>query len=198
MNIVLASQSPYRKLQLENFGLKFTAVKPKIDEDALKKIGPQDLKDLTVFLAKAKAESLATDYPDSIILGSDQLAALNNERLDKPGSFAQAKLQLNKMQGKPHELITSLAVTHKGQTLIYTDVTEIALKTLSDNMIEAYLETDKPFDCAGSYKIEKAGLGLVASIKSQDPSAIQGLPMMSLVKAFEHMNIPLEKLWSPS
>ena len=198
MKIVLASQSPYRKLQLENFGLKFTAVTPKIDEEALKKIGPKDLKELTVFLAKAKAESLLTDYPDAMIIGSDQLASLNSERLDKPGHRDQAKIQLRKMQGKTHQLITSMALAHKGRTLIYTDVTEITLRQLSDSAIEAYLDQDKPFDCAGSYKIEKAGIALVANITSHDPSAIQGLPLMSLAQAFEQMNIPLDKIWSPS
>ncbi len=193
--LVLASQSPYRRLQLENFGLKFTAAKPALNEDQLKVVGPHDLTELTRFLALKKAESLAAQFPGALILGSDQLVDLGGERLDKPGTPEKAFAQLKRMGGHEHRLITSLAMCLNGESKLFTDVTTIRLKTLSDDMIKAYLAVDRPFDCAGSYKIEKAGLSLVQSINSGDPSAIQGLPMLSLMRGLDEYNLKVSELW---
>lgn len=195
MHLILASQSPYRRLQLENFGVRFKAVQPKVDESALKLTGPTDLVALTVFLARAKAESLASIYPDAAIIGSDQLVDLDGRRLDKPGSREQAKHQLECLQGRKHRLITSLAVVYCGQSAEFTDLTEIQLRTLDEETIEAYLDRDAPYDCAGSYKIEKAGLGIVERMQTQDPSAILGLPLIGLTKALSSLGIPLTQLW---
>lgn len=195
MQVILASQSPYRRAQLENFGVKFSAVKPKVDESALKKTGPPDLIDLTVYLARAKAESLVKDYPQAIIIGSDQIAEIDGRRLDKPGSYEQAKQQLQTLQGRTHRLITSLAVVHKGQMETRTDITKIQMRELDETSIETYLKLDQPFDCAGSYKIEKAGLSLVDRLFTEDPSAIQGLSLIGLTKALASLGISLSLLW---
>src|SRR5688572_14360609 len=92
--IILASQSPYRRAQMEAFGLPFTAKSPNVDESALKAQGPQDLVELTVFLARKKAESLRNEFPDAVIIGSDQLAECEGRRLDKPGTKENAHAQL--------------------------------------------------------------------------------------------------------
>ncbi len=193
--LILASQSPYRRQQLENFGLKFTAHKPAVDEEKLKTEGPKDLTELTRFLAVKKAESLRAEFPNGVILGSDQLADLGGQRLDKPGSHKNAFAQLKQMSGREHRLITSLAMIFEDRTELFTDVTVIRLKALSDEHIEAYLQKDKPYDCAGSYKIERAGMSLVESIKSEDPSAIQGLPMLSLMRGLEKYKIAVSDFW---
>lgn len=193
--LVLASQSPYRRQQLENFGLKFTAAKPAVDEEQLKLVGPKDLTELTRFLSLKKAESLVAQFPGALILGSDQLADLEGERLDKPGTFEKAFAQLKKMSGREHRLITSLGMCLNGESRLFTDVTTIRLKALSDDRIKDYLEVDQPFDCAGSYKIEKAGLSLVESINSADHSSIQGLPMLSLMRGFEEYKINVSDFW---
>lgn len=194
-SLILASQSPYRRQQLENFGFKFTAASPTVDEDQLKKEGPADLTELTRFLSEKKARSLQSQFPGALILGSDQLVELDGERLDKPGSEPKAHAQLTLMAGREHRLITSLAMVRDSQIHLFTDVTRIRLKELSSRMISAYLKTDRPFDCAGSYKIEKAGMSLVESIDSQDPSAIQGLPMLSLMRGLEKYKINVADLW---
>jgi septum formation protein len=193
--LVLASQSPYRRAQLESFGLKFITDKPLVDEEALKTQGPKDLAELTRFLSSKKALSLKLKYPNAVILGSDQLTDFHGERLDKPGSHERAFEQLKKMSGQEHRLITSLSVLFGETTLNYTDVTRIRLKTLDPDLITAYLKADQPYDCAGAYKIERAGLCLVESIESKDPSAIQGLPMMSLMRAFDSLGINLTDHW---
>ena len=195
MQLILASTSPYRRAQLEAFGLKFRAEKPKADESALKLSGPKDLEELTRFLSEKKARSLESDFPEALIIGSDQLADLSNERLDKPGSFAAAKAQLQRLSGHEHRLITSVALVSKGRCWIHTDITRIRLKMLSEAEIESYLETDEPFDCAGSYKIEKAGMALVEKIETKDPSAIQGLPMLGLTRGFQELGVSIAQLW---
>jgi septum formation protein len=195
MQLILASQSPYRKALLENFGLSFEAHRPAVDEDELKASGPEDLIELTRFLAFQKALSLQARFPKAVILGSDQMAEIDGRRLDKPGTHARAKEQLTAMQGRSHRLITSLCVISPSATHTFTDLTSIELRKLSAEDIEAYLQTDKPYDCAGSYKIEKAGMALVARLETQDPSAIQGLPLLSLTEAFYNLGIPWRELW---
>jgi septum formation protein len=138
---------------------------------------------------------LAAKHPGALILGSDQLVELEGARLDKPGTAEKAFAQLRAMSGKEHRLITSLAMILGSQTRIYTDVTTVRLKKLDDRTIEAYLRVDLPFDCAGSYKIERAGLSLVESIDSKDPSAVQGLPMLSLMRGFEEYKLAVSDFW---
>ncbi len=191
MQLILASQSPYRKAQLENFGLRVEAVKPTVDEEELKRQGPRDLPELTRFLAAEKAASLRARFPHAVILGADQIAELGEQRLDKPGTRAKACSQLLQLQGRSHRLLTSLVVLTPTQTQVHTDITTIHLRTLNTQQIERYLDLDQPYDCAGSYKIEKAGLALVSRIESEDFSAIQGLPMIALTTIFNQLNIPL-------
>ena len=193
MRLILASQSPYRKAQLENLGVNFLSIRPQVDEEKLKGNGPRDLVELTRYLALHKAESLRREHPDAIIFGSDQLAELDGERLDKPGSHTRAVEQLQRMQGRSHRLITSLCVLSPDSTFTFTDITTLHLRALSDEQIESYLRQDQPYDCAGSYKIEKAGMALIARLETQDPSAIQGLPLISLTSALLQLGVPL---WS--
>ena len=110
MQLILASQSRYRKALLQGFGIAFSAQNPRVNEDELKKTGPADLIALTGFLALKKAESLKPVFDNAVIIGCDQIAELGGERLDKPGEEGQAFYQLQKMQGRSHRLITSITV----------------------------------------------------------------------------------------
>ena len=195
MTLILASQSPYRRQQLENLGVRFESRAPLIDEDQLKRTGPKDLFDLTRYLAEKKASSLCAEYPEDVILGSDQLVEFEGERLDKPLSAANAEAQLKRMSGKSHKLITSLCIRLREKTLLFTDVTTIQFKVLNDAVIKHYVKLDNPIDCAGAYKIEKGGLALIEKINSQDPSAIQGLPLMSLINGLEQCGLNIESFW---
>lgn len=196
MQFILASQSPYRKLMLENFGLQFQAHAPKVIEENLKKDGPKELIDLTRFLALKKAESLKSLYSNAIIIGSDQIAEIHGQRLDKPGSADNARSQLKILSGKTHRLITSIAVISPLKTVMATDLTTITMRTLSDEEIAAYVALDQPLDCAGAYKIEKAGLTLMEKVDSQDPSAIQGLPLIALTRSLNELGIHITQMWS--
>jgi septum formation protein len=195
MKLILASQSPYRRQQLENLGVRFESQTPLIDEDELKKTGPRDLFDLTRYLAEKKAGSLCARFPEDVLLGSDQLVDFGGERLDKPGSVPRAEEQLKRLSGKSHRLITSLCIRFHERTLLFTDVTTIHFKVLNDAVIKHYVQLDNPIDCAGAYKIEKGGLALIEKIASEDPSAIQGLPLMSLIRGLEQCGLNIESFW---
>jgi septum formation protein len=195
MQLILASQSPYRKALLDNFSLRFTAVAPDVDEAELKSKGPGDLIELTRYLAFHKASSLRGRFPGAVILGSDQLAEIDGARLDKPGTHANALQQLRKLQGRSHRLVTSLTVLAPQAAYTFTDITSVHLRPLKDEFLEAYLQVDKPYDCAGSYKIEKAGMALIARLETQDPSAIQGLPLLSMTEAFNNLDLNWQELW---
>ena len=196
MQIVLASASPYRKLQLQNFGVRFLTERPLVDEERLKREGPRDPVELTRYLASQKAASLRENYVGALILGSDQLAEVDGERLDKPGTAATARAQLQRLSGREHRLITSLAVRLNDREVLATEVTRIEFRKLSIEEIAAYVALDQPLDCAGSYKIERAGLSLIERISGEDPGAIQGLPLIGLRRCLDQLNIPLTELWS--
>ncbi|PIS10501.1 MAG: septum formation inhibitor Maf, partial [Bdellovibrio sp. CG10_big_fil_rev_8_21_14_0_10_47_8] len=146
-------------------------------------------KTLAVTLAEVKAHSLST--AQNCVIGGDQLVSLEGEILCKPKSFEGACLQLAKMQGKTHQLITALCVIHGGQKIPLLDITEIEMRELSPQQIRAYVTMDQPLDCAGSYKIEKSGLVLVKSLNTKDFSAIQGLPLIQLVQTLTSLGYPI-------
>lgn len=196
MQLILASQSPYRKALLQAFGVAFSTQSPRVNEDELKITGPKDLQELTQYLALQKAESLKSVFDNAVILGSDQITEFGGERLDKPGSEEKAVAQLKKLQGKTHRLITSIAVVSPLKTIQHTDITTMTMRPLTDEEIRAYVSKDKPLDCAGSYKIEKAGLGLMSQVQTGDPSAIQGLPLIALTKALTELGLNLSEMWS--
>ncbi|MCB0415537.1 MAG: septum formation protein Maf [Bdellovibrionales bacterium] len=187
MKILLASSSPYRKLQLENLGLQFDQASPLFDEESLKNTGlaPQELVQL---LAVKKAESLKTQYPDHIIIGSDQLLEFKGKIYGKPGSPDKALEQLRLLSGKTHSLMTSICALYKNEVKIHTDITQLQLKPLNKTQIHKYIELDNPLDCAGSYKIESKGLLLMQSIQSEDFSSIQGLPILKLFSFLDEFN----------
>ena len=196
MKLILASTSPYRKAILSRVGLRFTAVAPSVDEDTLKHTGPKEAHALCMYLAEHKAKSLTNLYPDDVIIGSDQMAVLDGAKIDKPGTKEKAFAQLKQLSGKEHELLTAMAVYYKGQCLSEISVSKIRLRNLSDEEINNSLAKDQPFDCAGSYKIEKSGLWLIESLKTEDPSSIEGLSVMTLYRLFEKLKINSSVFWS--
>lgn len=115
-----------------------------------------------------------------IILGGDQLVSFEGRILGKPGTREKAISQLEMMSGKAHELVTAICLLEGSQKLEHVDITRIQLKNLSRKQIEKVVDLDQPFDCAGSYKIEKHGIALIEKIETEDFTAIQGLPLLAL------------------
>jgi septum formation protein len=190
MKLILASQSPFRKLQMEQAGLHFEAISPLADEEALKAADLPPL-ELCVFLAEKKAESLQQSYPEAILVGSDQMALLDAEVLGKPGTPEKAIAQLQKLNGRTHQLVTSLVVLHKNRKFVHLERALLTMRTLTDQQIRDYVNADRPLGCAGSYKIESRGIGLFTKIQVEDHSSIIGLPMMRLIEFLLELNFPV-------
>lgn len=176
--IILASTSRYRRELLERLGLPFSVEKPDVDE--AQNAGESPLANCRR-LALEKALAVAAHHPDAIIIGSDQVLDLDGDALSKPGDFATALSQLKRCQGRTIHCYTALCVLSPDrEPLIDVVATEIAYRTLPDATLITYLEREKPFDAAGAVKVETAGITLLKAVKSDDPTAIIGLPLIRL------------------
>lgn len=185
--LVLASTSPYRSELLRRIGLRFEALAPRCDEEALKRTEEAPAAQ-ALQLALAKAESLREVAPDAFILGGDQLVEIDGEVLGKPHVVERAVAQLARLRGKTHRLLTAFVVlTPDGAQIAHLDTHQITLRALRDDEIERYVAHDRPLDCAGSYKIEALGIALCERIEGDDFSAITGLPLIALARVLrEH------------
>ncbi|TVR40136.1 MAG: septum formation protein Maf [Planctomycetota bacterium] len=188
--IILASSSPYRREALERLGLDFRCLSPSIDEEAMKdpSLQPQAL---ASHLARAKALSLLPQFPQAIIIGSDQLVDLDGEILGKPNDAKGAQQQLQRMSGRSHRLITAMEVISPEGCFHHCDITTLHMHALTDAGIQRYIERDQPWNCAGSYRIEAAGISLFVAITSKDHSAITGLPILALVSILRKLGHPI-------
>lgn len=185
MKFILASTSKYRQALLKRSGFDFEAVKPLTVEEQLKKSAPPGVEEYTRFLALKKAESLLEKYPQSWVVGCDQAAASGKRILEKPLSRERAIAQLKMLGGRWHRLITSMAIVKSGEIpTVMTDITRIRLRPLSMEDLAAYVDHDKPLDCAGSYKIEKAGICLIEDMRCKDPTSIEGISIVALTSFF--------------
>lgn len=180
MNIILASGSKYRQQQLQQLlGHSFTSIKPKINENEYKDYNLSPC-EFTLKLGRLKAQSLQSENPESIIIGSDQVAYYNEEYLEKSENFEQACEKLKKLQGQTHYLYTSLVIVTAKKIYEHVDVTELKMRPLSREHIKNYIKKDNSLDCAGGYKFEASGQFLFEHIQTKDPSSIIGLPMLKL------------------
>jgi septum formation protein len=176
--IILASTSRYRKELLERLGLVFSTVSPDVEEQ--QNVDESPLENCRR-LALEKAQTIARINPHAIVIGSDQVLDLDGEALSKPGDFANALSQLKRCQGRTIFCYTALAVVAPSRAPMVDVVpTEIVYRDLSDAKLIAYLEREKPFDAAGAVKVETAGIALLKAVKSDDPTAIIGLPLIRL------------------
>lgn len=178
--IVLASSSSYRKALMARLGLDCGIISPDIDETAL--FGESPVATATR-LAQAKARKVAAAKPAALIIGSDQVALLDEAVLGKPGSHAAAVRQLRAMSGKIAVFHTAICLYDAAsEEMQCANVpTIVRMRELSDDIIERYLRRDQPYDCAGSAKIEALGIALVEKVESDDPTALIGLPLITLV-----------------
>ena len=176
-SLILASTSVYRRELLERLGIPFTVISPKVDETPLP--GESTL-ELALRLAKAKAAAVAKDHPDAWVIGSDQVADLCGAAIGKPGNFERAMAQLQLMRGSTVTFHTALCVMKGNIETTLSVPTEVTFRKSSDEILESYLLTEEPYDCAGSAKSEGLGITLLEAIKSDDPTALIGLPLIAL------------------
>lgn len=189
-SVVLASTSRYRAALLRRLGISFTCIAPEVDEDAWKQHGlpPQKLAEV---LANVKSDDVLQRIArnNAIVIGSDQVCALDEQVLDKPGSHDAAVDQLLRLSGREHQLITAVSLRHGMQTRLHTDITRLQMRVLTRKEIERYVAADEPWDCAGSYKLEERGICLFERIESSDHSAITGLPLIALTTLLRECGI---------
>lgn len=175
--LILASTSVYRRELLERLRIPFEVISPKVDETPL--TGESSL-DLSLRLAHAKAAAVSKAHPDAWVIGSDQVADLCGAAIGKPGNFEKALAQLQLMRGQTVTFYSALCLM-KGDTQNTLCVpTEVRFRKLSDDVLEAYLLAEEPYDCAGSAKSEGLGISLLEAIQSDDPTALIGLPLIAL------------------
>jgi len=178
--LVLASGSVFRRELLGRLGLDFIAEDHRCDEESVMTSGLSPV-EVSKTLSRAKAESLASAYPEAFILGSDQVVDLDGEVIGKSGTSERAAAQLKRLNARDHRLITGLCLRYpNGHCDEAMDIHSMRLRDLSDAEIEEYVRRDDPTDCAGSYKVERLGIALFASIDGADFTAINGLPLITV------------------
>ena len=177
--IFLASSSPYRRDLLDRFLDSYEVVDPEVDESNTGNLGPADL---ARQLARRKAEAVAVNARNALVIGADQLAVLDDRVLGKPGNHARAVEQLLAASGKSVTFLTAVCILDPVGRARYehTDKTVVGFRSFDRRLADAYLRHDQPYDCAGSFKLEGAGFVLFESVKTDDPTALVGLPMIWL------------------
>ena len=173
---------------MERLAIPFSCQAPGVDEDSVKRLGREPFATVQE-LARKKAQSVFQRNPTSVVIGSDQAAVLESDLLDKPGDAAAAIAQLQRLRGREHLLLTAVAIAHGEGMIEFAEVTRLLMRNLTDEEIADYIATEKPFDCAGSYKIESLGITLFDRIDSQDHTAIIGLPLLRLSRELRQIGI---------
>ncbi|MGD9597266.1 MAG: nucleoside triphosphate pyrophosphatase [Steroidobacteraceae bacterium] len=142
-------------------------------------------------LATAKAQAVSRRNPGALVIGSDQVAALDGAILDKPGNAARCHAQLAALSGRTANFFTACAVVglDAGIDLVHTDTTRVVARRLTEAEISRYVEREQPFDCAGGFKVEALGIALFERVESQDPTALVGLPLIWLAAALRRAGL---------
>lgn len=190
-HLLLASSSTYRRELLSRLRLPFDHASPDIDETP----HPQESAEgLARRLAEEKARALADRYPQHLIIGSDQVAVIDQRIVGKPLTFERAREQLQAASGKEVRFLTAVALLNAQSGRLQVDCApfSVRFRDLSDTQIDRYLEAEKPFDCAGSFKVEGLGISLFRSTEGCDLTSLIGLPLIRLVDmlAREGVEIP--------
>jgi septum formation protein len=188
--LVLASTSRYRRELLQRLALPFEAVAPQFDEAAL----PGEPAAATALrLSVGKAQSLTRRFPDSLIIGSDQVASTGDARLGKPGDHATAVRQLRALSGKSAQFDTAVTLLDTAQGKLESRVVgcRVTFRILDEGLIERYLRKEQPYDCAGSAKSEGLGIALIERIETDDPTSLVGLPLIALTGMLARAGVPV-------
>ena len=188
MQIVLASSSPYRRELLARLGLRFEALSPGVDESPGTEEAPAALVNR---LSRSKARAVARRRPRALIIGSDQVAVLDNRILGKPGHHDANVRQLLSAAGRRVRFLTGVALLNATSGTVQSQVVEtrVVFRCLSEAQAEAYVRAEKPYDCAGGFRAEGLGIALFRKIGGSDPSALTGLPLITLVSMLRREGI---------
>jgi septum formation protein len=188
--LVLASTSIYRCALLERLKIPFVTAAPDIDESPL--AGETALQ-TSYRLSREKAGAVRPDFPDALIIGSDQVALLDDRQLGKPLNHENAVWQLTAMRGRTVVFYTALTLLNARSGEMQSEVAEnrVTFRNYSDKEIQAYLLKEQPYHCAGSAKSEGLGIALIHRMEGDDPNALVGLPLISLISMLQNQGFPV-------
>jgi septum formation protein len=188
--LILASTSRYRRELLARLGLDFATMAPAVDETPEPGEAPDAL---ARRLARAKAAAVGRPDTDSLIIGSDQVAALGDTLLGKPGNRENNLRQLQACAGRTVRFYTAVHVvnTAEGEGHGSLDITSVTFRPLGVMEIERYVDREQPYDCAGGFKAEGLGISLFERIESEDPTALIGLPLIRLVRLLGEFGVAI-------
>jgi MAF protein len=191
--LILGSSSPFRAALLNKLGLHFIQVSPDIDETPLAGESPAALVER---LATSKAREIAKTHPEALIIGSDQVAVIDDDILGKPGNHHNAMAQLKRASGRDVEFLTGLALFNakNGHMQSLVEPFVVHFRKLSDNQIDFYLKKEQPYQCAGSFKSEGFGISLFSKLVGEDPNSLIGLPLIRLIELLENEHIDVLQL----
>ncbi len=196
MKLVLASTSQYRKSLLDRLGLPFETKAPEVDESPKPGESPEAL---VSRLSVAKAEAVARKLTHALVIGSDQLAAVDGQILGKPGTEENARDQLARLSGREVTFLTGLCLARardasepKVRVVDFELVeTPVRFRKLSADQIADYVTREQPLDCAGAFKSEGLGIALFERLGGDDPNALVGLPLIALCGMLERAGLPV-------
>ena len=188
--LVLASTSPFRKALLQRLGVDFKTLSPEVDEAVLE---GESAEAMVKRLSEAKARAGETDYPDALIIGSDQVAVCDDDVLGTPGNHENARRQLARLAGHRVTFLTGLCLYDSATGSAKLDVVpyHVTFRRLTDEQTERYLRAEQPYNCAGSFKSEGLGISLFESMEGEDPNALIGLPLIRLVSWLNEAGIAI-------
>ena len=188
--LVLASTSVFRRDLLARLQIPFEVANPETDESALPGESPAATAER---LSVAKAKAVASRFPDALIIGSDQVAFMDDRRFGKPLTRERAIEQLRSMRGHTVTFHTGLCLHNSatGRNQVCGVPTEVAFRQLSDAEIERYLDKEHPYHCAGSAKSEGLGIALLSSMQGDDPNVVIGLPLIALCGMLRAEGMPV-------
>lgn len=189
-DLILASSSPYRRELLQRLRIPFEVATPDIDESPQPGETPETL---VTRLAREKAAVVASRHPAAVIIGSDQVAVHQGRIVGKPGSAARACRQLREFSGDSVAFLSAVCLRceETGWLREATVVTDVTFRTLTGAEIRRYVELDQPLDCAGGFRSEAAGTMLLRALRSSDPTAIVGLPLIAVSEALREVGYAL-------
>lgn len=176
--IILASASPRRKELMELAGYDFEVICADIVEVVPEEAMPQEA---VMSLALQKAQAVAAEHKEAVVIGSDTVVALDGKILGKPHSEQEACEMLRSLSGRTHKVFTGVAIVCGGKVKNFFDETDVEFYSLGDDEIKKYVETGEPTDKAGAYGIQGKGSVLVKRING-DFFSVMGLPIAKLYR----------------
>ncbi len=186
--IILASTSIYRSQLLSTLQIPFKTTSPEVDETPL---AGESAPQTSERLSRLKAQAVAEQFPDALIIGSDQVALLEGEQLGKPITHDNAVRQLRSMRGKTVDFFTAVSLFNSRTKEMQTAMveTKVSFRNLTDDEIERYLHKEQPYHCAGSAKSEGLGIALIQRIQGDDPNALIGMPLIVLIDMLKKQGV---------